>query len=123
MLSKTGRGCPALLGVICTLVRSPSTSVPGKLFEYLYARRPILYIGYEHGITAEIIKERGAGLISNSPERIRDQLQAWVEDKRAGRLMRLGQSVSRGLSRDEQFCKLEPVFADILHEGRVSPRV
>jgi hypothetical protein len=62
-------------------------------------------------------------LISNSPERIRDQLQAWVENKRAGRLMRLDQSVNRGLSRDEQFCKLEPVFADILDEGRVSPRV
>jgi hypothetical protein len=99
-------------------------TIPGKPFEYLYARRPILYIGYEHGIAAETIKERGAGLISNSPERIRDQLQAWVEDKRAGRLMRLDQSVSRGLSRDEQFCKLEPVFADILDEGRVSqPRV
>jgi hypothetical protein len=98
-------------------------TIPGKLFEYLYARRPILYIGYEHGIAAEIIKERGAGLISNSPERIRDQLQVWVENKRAGRLMRLDQSVSRGLSRDEQFCKLEPVFADILDEGRVSPRV
>jgi Glycosyl transferase 4-like domain len=98
-------------------------TIPGKLFEYLYARRPILYIGYEHGVTAEFIKERGAGLISNSAERIRDQLQAWVENKRAGRLTRLDPSVSRGLSRDEQFRKLEPVFADILDEGRISPRV
>ena len=98
-------------------------TIPGKLFEYLYARRPILYIGYEHGIAAEFIKERGAGLISNSAERIRDQLQAWVENKRAGRLTRLDPSVSRGLSRDEQFRKLEPLFADILNERRVSARV
>jgi glycosyltransferase involved in cell wall biosynthesis len=94
-------------------------TVPGKLFEYLYARRPILYIGYEHGIAAEFIRERGAGLISNSAERIREQLRAWVEDKRAGRLTRLDQSVSRGLSRDEQFRKVEPIFADILDRRRV----
>jgi hypothetical protein len=98
-------------------------TIPGKLFEYLYARRPILYIGYEHGIAAEFIKARGAGLISNSAERIRDQLQAWVENKRAGRLTRLDPSISRGLSRDEQFSKLEALFADILNERRISAKV
>ena len=54
------------------------------------------------------------------PERIRDQLQAWLKDKRAGRLKRLDPSVSRGLSRDDQFSKLEHLFAKILNERRVT---
>jgi hypothetical protein len=91
-------------------------SIPAKLFEYLYARRPILSIGYPQGIAAQLIRERGAGLVANAPERIRDQLQTWIEHKRAGRLKRLDPSVSRGLSRDEQFRKLVEVFAEILDE-------
>jgi Glycosyl transferase 4-like domain len=91
-------------------------NLPGKIFEYLYARRPILFIGYEQGVAAQMIRERGAGLVSNAPDRIRDQLQAWIEDKRAGRLKALDPSVSRGLSRDEQFRKLVHIFAEI-HEG------
>jgi len=96
--------------------RRDEGNLPAKLFEYLYARRPILFIGYEQGIAARLVSERGAGLISNTPERIRDQLQAWIEDKRAGRLGRLDPSVSLGLSRDEQFRKLEDIFAKILHQ-------
>ena len=99
--------------------RRDEGTIPAKLFEYLYARRPILFIGYEHGVAADLVKDRGAGLVSNSPERIRDQLQAWIEDGRAGQLTRLDPSVSRGLSRDEQFRKLEHVFADILNKRRV----
>jgi hypothetical protein len=95
-------------------------NLPGKIFEYLYARRPILFIGYEQGVAASLIRERGAGLVSNMPERIRDQLQAWLKDKQAGRLKRLDPSVSRGLSRDDQFRKLEHLFARILNERRVT---
>src|SRR5262249_24004614 len=86
-----------------------------KIFEYLYARRPILLVGYEQGIAASLIRERGAGLVSSMPERIRDQLQTWLEDKRAGRLKRLDPSVSRGLSRDDQFLKLENLFDKIVN--------
>jgi glycosyltransferase involved in cell wall biosynthesis len=89
-------------------------NLPGKLFEYLYARRPILFIGYEHGIAARLIRERGVGLVSNSPKLIRDQLKEWINDKQAGRLKALDPSVSRGLSRDDQFRELEQIFADIL---------
>ncbi len=94
-------------------------NLPAKLFEYLYARRPILFIGYEHGIAARLVTERRAGLVSNSPVQIRDQLQRWFDDKRAGRLDRLDPSVSLGLSRDDQYAKLERLFAEIL-ERQVS---
>ena len=93
-------------------------NLPAKLFEYLYARRPILFIGYERGIAARLVTERNAGLVSNSPVKICDQLQRWLEDKRVGRLERLGSSVSLGLSRDDQYDKLERLFQEVL-ESRV----
>jgi glycosyltransferase involved in cell wall biosynthesis len=89
-------------------------NLPAKLFEYLYARRPILFIGYERGIAARLVIERRAGLVSNSPEQIRDQLRRWFEDKRAGRLERLDPSVSLGLGRDDQYAKLERLFEEIV---------
>jgi hypothetical protein len=87
-------------------------NLPAKLFEYLYARRPILFIGYERGIAARLVLERSAGLVSNSPARIRNQLQRWFEDKSAGRLERLDPSVSLGLSRDDQYAKIEHLFEE-----------
>ena len=94
-------------------------NLPAKLFEYLYARRPILFIGYERGIAARLVIERKAGLVSNSPVEIRDQLQRWLEDKRAGRLGRLDPSVCLGLGRDDQYAKLEHLLEEIL-ERQVS---
>jgi len=94
--------------------RRDEGNLPAKLFEYLYARRPILFIGYERGIAARLVRERSAGLVSNSPTEIRDQLERWFEDKRAGRLECLDRSVSLGLSRDEQYAKLERVLESLL---------
>jgi hypothetical protein len=91
-------------------------NLPAKIFEYFYARRPILFIGYEKGIAARFIRERNAGLVSNSPARICDQLQTWISDKQAGRLKILDPSVGLGLSRDEQYRKLEQCLAAI-HRG------
>jgi glycosyltransferase involved in cell wall biosynthesis len=98
-------------------------NLPAKLFEYLYARRPILFIGYERGIAARLVAERSAGLVSNKPVEIRDQLQRWLEDKRAGRLERLDPSVSLGLSRDDQHAKLELLFENILQDRVGSARL
>jgi glycosyltransferase involved in cell wall biosynthesis len=95
-------------------------NLPAKVFEYLYARRPILFIGYEEGIAARLVAGRGAGFVCNSPVRIRDQLQKWVGDKQTGGLKRLGPAVSHGLSRDEQFRRLEEVFTGILDERRIA---
>jgi hypothetical protein len=97
-------------------------NLPAKLFEYLYARRPILFIGYERGIAARLVTERSAGLVSNSPVDIRDQLHGWFEDKRAGRLGRLDPSVSLGLGRDDQYAKLERLFEEILERQRSASR-
>jgi hypothetical protein len=89
-------------------------NLPAKLFEYLYARRPILFIGYERGIAARLVIERGAGLVSNSPVEIRDQLERWFQDKYAGRLGELDPSVSFGLSREQQHDTLERLLKEVL---------
>lgn len=89
-------------------------NVPGKLFEYLAACRPILGLGLEEGVPASFVRERGAGLFCNDPRRIAEQISAWLEQKRrTGRIAPLPDSVRAGLARDEQFAKLEALFHDL----------
>jgi glycosyltransferase involved in cell wall biosynthesis len=89
-------------------------NLPAKLFEYLFARRPILFIGLETGVAARIIADRRAGFIANDPKRIRDQLQLWLAEKQTAGLKTLDRTVYFGLSRDEQYHKLERLFTEIL---------
>jgi hypothetical protein len=87
-------------------------NLPGKLFEYLGARRPILGLGFEDGVPARIIRERAAGLFCNDPEEIAAQLRAWLETKRRlGHLPPLPAEVAAGFTRAEQFARLEPIFS------------
>ena len=64
-------------------------NLPAKLFEYLFARRPILFIGLETGVAARIIADRRAGFIANDPKRIRDQLLLWLAEKQTAGLKTL----------------------------------
>lgn len=90
-------------------------NVPGKLFEYLAARRPILGLGLIDGVPAGIIRERGAGFFCNDPHAIGHQLAAWSEEKRAvGYLKALPASVPAGFSRNEQFAVLVSYLKDLL---------
>ena len=80
----------------------------GKLFEYLGAQRPILAIGLERGVAADLIRSRGAGLICNKPEEIADQLRTWLRRKQvSGKIGDLPPDVRRGFTRAEQFSTLE----------------
>ena len=38
-------------------------ALPGKIFEYLAARRPVLGIGQENGAAATVLKDSGAGVM------------------------------------------------------------
>lgn len=78
----------------------------GKLFEYFGARRPILSIGAERGVAAELISSRAGGMVSNDPAAIRTQLQSWLSQKLAGNLQPLSSGAFEGFTRTQQFRSL-----------------
>jgi hypothetical protein len=94
-------------------------NVPGKLFEYIGARRPVLGLGIESGVPAKLLAERGAGRVTNDPAEIRRLLEGWIEDKRAtGAIALVPVEARAGLSRPEQYAKLERLFYEVV-ETRV----
>jgi glycosyltransferase involved in cell wall biosynthesis len=96
----------------------------GKLFEYLGARRPILSIGLDDGVAANLIRERDAGAVCCTSVQVAEQLRAWLRTWRVqGRLPSLSSDVNRGLSRHEQFRKLEPFLVSAAKTLRVPQRV
>ena len=52
--------------------------IPGKLFEYLAAQRPVLVIGAEDGDSARIIRETGAGVVCGFEEK--EKMKEEVKD-------------------------------------------
>ena len=51
--------------------------LPGKIFEYLAARRPVLGIGQEDGAAAQILRDAGAGEMYDWDKR--DELLAFLD--------------------------------------------
>jgi hypothetical protein len=99
---------------------SEAGNMPGKLFEYLGARRPILVLGYDGGEMARIVRERRAGLFSNDSEEISTHVRYWIEAKRrAGFVEELPVSASAGYTRQEQFQQLNNFFR-ALRDGSAS---
>lgn len=70
-------------------------TLPGKLFEYLGARRPIFAFGSHDGV-GRILRETGAGVCFGPDETgaAADELGRWIADARAGRRRELGASAS-----------------------------
>ncbi|MGF1630401.1 MAG: glycosyltransferase [Kiloniellaceae bacterium] len=98
-------------------------NVPGKFFEYLGARRPILVLGLHDGVPATIVKERGAGFFSNESDAIAKQLVRWLEIKKEkGLLPPVPEAGRAGFSRDEQYARLEKFLEDLIAGGPVRGR-
>ena len=90
----------------------------GKLFEYLGSRRPILSIGLENGVAADLIRERCAGVVSNSALVIANALKHWLAEKDLkGQIDPLPESTSAGLSRANQFDLLLPMIKSVVLES------
>jgi glycosyltransferase involved in cell wall biosynthesis len=85
-------------------------NIPAKFFEYIATGRPILFLGYEQGTLANLIREREAGFISNSPEAIAAKLASWIDIRQRGEIPALAADAKAGLSRTDQFQKLESVL-------------
>ncbi|MCW3814980.1 glycosyltransferase [Micromonospora sp. DR5-3] len=78
-------------------------TVPGKLFDYLLARRPILMVGHPDGVAADLIRSRGAGVVLGDPVAIAARLRDWLALKeRTGRIEALPENVMDGLFREDQ---------------------
>jgi hypothetical protein len=62
--------------------------VPGKLYEYLAAKRPVLVIGPPQGDTANIVEASGAGKIFDYSEvlKLKQQLLEWMNAYESGTL-------------------------------------
>lgn len=94
-------------------------NVPGKFFEYLGSRRPILVLGWDQGVPATIVGSRGAGAATTEPEAIARQLQAWLEAKdRDGCLPDLPEEVCADFSHQEQAARLDAFLTSVLAGGR-----
>jgi len=92
-------------------------NIPGKFFEYLGARRPILMLGYEQGILARMIRERGAGFVANTPHQIAPLLEAWIAQRPTG-IPLTDASALVGLSRAEQYRSYEEFLAAVIEKRR-----
>lgn len=92
-------------------------NVPGKLFEYMGARRPILLLGLENGVPAAFLEERQAGFYGASPAAIAEQLKLWLDMKRKGGIPPLPEAARSGLTRDDQYRKLDGFLRET-----ISPR-
>lgn len=62
--------------------------IPGKIFEYLAAKRPIFAIGNENGDSARIIREANAGVVCDfrNKEKIKQELKKMYEEYKNGNL-------------------------------------
>lgn len=81
--------------------------LPGKLFEYLGARRPVLAVGAPQGAAASLIAERDLGLASSDPSVIAARLRSWIAEKRStGRVASLPAKAVEDFDRARQVERL-----------------
>ena len=83
-------------------------NVPGKFFEYIGSRRPILILGLQDGVPASIARERQAGVYGADPRQIAELLTDWLAAKREhGTIAATPETARAGFSRRDQYRKLE----------------
>ncbi len=51
--------------------------LPGKLFEYLASRRPILGIGQTDGAMARVVRNTGSGIVYNWDDE--EKIRQWID--------------------------------------------
>ena len=87
----------------------------GKLFEYVGAGRPILAVGSDAGVAADLIRSRGLGVATADAECIADALRGWIAQKdQSGNVTAPPASARTGLSRREQFEQVDALLRDLV---------
>lgn len=95
--------------------RQDDAVIPGKVFEYIGARRPILAVGSETGEASDIVRAGPFGLVSNDPAAIAAQLSRWLveKDKAGGRLPDLPAGPTAPYGRAGAFARIDAFLARI----------
>ncbi len=90
--------------------------IPGKVFEYIGARRPILATGSATGEAADIVRSGPFGVVLTDPDDIAAQLKQWLAQKQAhaGRLPDLPEEPTYAYLRETQFHKVDAAIAAVL---------
>ena len=93
--------------------------IPGKVFEYIGARRPIIATGSKNSEVAQIVRKGNFGLSGASPQEIAAHLIYWLEQKRksGGRVPDLPVEPIADFTRERQFAKVDALIARILGEA------
>ena len=78
-------------------------------------------IGYTGNVTAQLIRERDLGFVSDNSEQIAEQLSKWsVIKSLSGRVPDLAAAVSKGLTRKEQVMRLEKFLVAVKENWQIS---
>jgi hypothetical protein len=108
------RGADACLLLLWSNPAEPGVYT-GKVFEYLGAKRPVLAIGAGDDVAGALLRGRGAGFVGADPHAIADWLLARCEEKRrSGAVAELPEAARSGLTRREQFERLDRFIAACL---------
>lgn len=89
--------------------------IPGKIFEYLAARRPILCIGTTNGDSAKIIKESNSGVVIdfNQKSELKNQLKLYYNLYQTGKLSVQSTNIQK-FSRKELTRKMSVIFDELV---------
>jgi hypothetical protein len=87
-------------------------AIPGKLYEYLRARRPILALVDAEGDTAKILKTAGVGTLVplHSEEQIAKEIVEFLHLVRTGQAPVMETSAVKNYAREAQAVELAKLF-------------
>lgn len=89
-------------------------TVPAKLFEYLAALRPILMIGLNHGVAADLIRQRRAGTVCTTADEVYVSLKTWIIQKRRfGHIPDHDPALVDGITRRDQVLRLVTFLSQV----------
>lgn len=87
----------------------------GKLFEYIGCRRPILMLGYENGVAAQLIRQHILGVATNDVGILSKALEDWIHVKRTrGEVPKLSHESVRPLERRIQVLAMHELLCSLI---------
>jgi len=90
----------------------------GKLFEYIGARRPILALGPDDNVAAQLITQRRIGVVLRKPPEIAAQLRRWlIEKDHSGAIAPVPPGAGSALTREDQARRLESFLLECGSRG------